>query len=121
MKGGAVFRSGNFIIIARRGTIMQIPCSKILLIKKEQQQTVIVTNNDNGYGHIVCYCSLRHIHEILNDEKFIYEHRSFIFNIDHIACMHDRMILIDDGSPVFLGKNSFYRIMKYFMAARMSE
>lgn len=105
----------------KRGVLHQIKCNRVLLVKKEEQRTVIVTDGEGVDRQIHCFCSLRSVSKVLDEDKFICVHQSFIFNIDHIIRFEKRTVVIDDGSEIFLGKNSYYRVRKAFKAMRIEN
>ncbi|MCI7145614.1 MAG: LytTR family transcriptional regulator [Clostridiales bacterium] len=118
MKESTICTSGDYLIVRNCGGLYQIPLSRVILIKKNLRQTVIVTDGENLDKQIVCYCALRDVYHKLEDSKFLYEHQSYIINADHIAHLDKGQVVTDDGSVIYLGRNSYYRLLKAFKSLR---
>ena len=121
MKRCAVSKIGRYIIVVKKGTVIQLPASKVLLIKREEQRTVIVTDGLHIDKEIECACTIKSFYEILDDDRFAYEHKSFIFNMDHIYRLQDKAVYIDDGSSLYLGKNCYYKLLNRFLEYRTKQ
>ncbi|MDD5822940.1 MAG: LytTR family DNA-binding domain-containing protein [Firmicutes bacterium] len=93
-----------FFSIINNHTVAKVPVSKIELIEQDGRIVHIITSS-NEYE---CYDRMSNIVKLLEDESFHRPIKSLLINLARIAEVSDGEIIMESGSSVILGKNSYH-------------
>ncbi|MGN0704161.1 MAG: LytTR family transcriptional regulator DNA-binding domain-containing protein [Lentihominibacter sp.] len=100
------------LIVRKKDGIYALPVSRILYFEKAQRKICIHTQIES-LGNIEAYSRFEDIMPFL-DERFMFCHRSYIFNMDKIVMMREQTVYLENGEDIYLGRDSYGRAVKTF-------
>ena len=100
------------LVVRKKDGIYALPVSSILYFEKEQRKVRIHTQLES-IGTIEAYSRFDDILRFL-DERFMFCHRSYIFNMDKIVIMKNQTVYLENGKDVYLVRDSYTRAIKVF-------
>lgn len=81
----------------------------IIYIEKKRRQVILITKTEN----IIFYSTMDDVKKYM-DERFLFCHRSYLFNMDKILRMEDQTIHMEQDYKIFLGRECFRRARNTF-------
>lgn len=102
------------LILKKKNGIYVVYVNDILYLEKNLRKVCIHTQTE-AVGNIDIYSSFEEIMMYL-DDRFMYCHRSYIFNMDKIVILADQMVYIEGNECIYLGRDSFSKARKIFAA-----
>ncbi len=80
----------------------------IIYIEKEKEKKYI--RYTTVYGIRKERIPLKKLREELTSDEFILVDRGYIINVNHIACMNDNLIIMDNTEKLFVSRSSFKKV-----------
>lgn len=97
-------------LIVRMGSrVNVVPVDCITYLENQKRKVIVHTCRGvyEEYGRLTDIC------ETL-DGRFYQCHRSYVINFEHVSAMAEGRIVFDDGSSIYLGRNTFARTRRKF-------
>lgn len=102
----------NKLILKKKDGIYVVPIDDILYLEKNLRKVCIHTQTEL-LGNIDVYSNFEDIMVHL-DDRFMYCHRSYIFNMDKIVVLANQTVFIEGNESIYLGRDSFTKAKKIF-------
>ena len=97
-------------LIVRMGNSVNVVPVDCITYLENQKRKVIVHTREGAFEE---YGRLTEISKEL-DDRFYQCHRSYVINFEHVSAMAEGRIAFDDGSSIYLGRNTFARTRRKF-------
>lgn len=88
---------------------VSMPLNEIIYMEKEKRKIMVHSLN----GNISFYGKFEDILVFL-DDRFVYPHKSYVFNMDRILRLGVSEILLEGGVKIIMGRKCFARCVKTF-------
>lgn len=112
----------EYIITIKNGHMNKIYVNEIIYITLRKRGCEIFLYNQSvqEVERVLCEKSLKEIYEILNNDKFVFAHNSYVINIDYLTSFNKKEVLLHDNIclTVARSKEKFLSkcIVEYFDA-----
>ena len=100
------------IIVKKNSVTYQIPPQNVVYMEKDLRRIVIHLSG-MASSELVVYGSFHDLIPNL-DERFLYCHRSYIINMDHVTAV-DEQFRLDNGDSVLIRSRSRAQIKKTYL------
>ena len=102
--------SGKLLLKMENG-LFELPVEDVIYMEKNLRKIKLHANR-----RVIEFYGTFNDLKYLLDDRFMHCHRSFIINMDKIEKMERGMIYLRNREPIWLGRDTFSRAQKAFVA-----
>lgn len=109
-------RNDSVYVVKTKAGLKFIPYSQIEYIENSSRKLKIhLTNGENITSIYIRESFEKEIEELINSKKFVYVHKSFLINMNHIKTVLQHTVVTDSGMNIPISKKKYLDVKKEYL------